>query len=160
MPTITENIASIKKQMAPSVTLLAVVKNVSNEKIFEALCAGINVIGENRIQEAAPRNMEIRQKFPGVKVHFIGHLQKNKINQALEMFDVIESVDSYELAVAINKRATTKVEIFIEINTSGEKSKFGVSPGDAFDLICRISNLEHLRLTGLMTIGANGHEAR
>ena len=123
--------------------------------VFEALDAGIDVIGENRIQEASDRNLEIRSKYPNVKIHFIGHLQKNKINQALEMFDVIESVDSIELADAVNKRAQKTVEIFLEINTSGEESKFGIKPEDALELALHITHYPLLHLTGLMTIGAN-----
>lgn len=152
MPSIAENIEKIKKQSA-GITLLAVVKNVATENIFEALESGITVIGENKIQEARARYLTIRQKYPDVKIHMIGHLQSNKINQALEMFDVIESVDSYELAVAIDKRAQKPIEIFIEVNTTGEPSKFGVSPDETLPLIEKITKLKNLKLTGLMTIG-------
>ncbi|MBI5701685.1 YggS family pyridoxal phosphate-dependent enzyme [Candidatus Saganbacteria bacterium] len=158
MPTIAQKIADIKQQISSTITLLAVVKNVSTEKIFEALDAGIDTIGENRIQEASERIQAIRQKYPNIKIHFIGHLQSNKINQALQMFDVIESVDSFELAEAINKRAEKPVEIFVEVNTSGEQSKNGVDLKDAIDLIDKISTFKNLRLTGLMTIGANSSD--
>lgn len=85
----------------------------------------------------------------------IGHLQKNKINQALEMFDVIESVDSLELAEAINKRAQKPVEIFLEVNTSGETTKHGLKPEDVLSVSSLITHYPLLNLTGLMTIGSN-----
>lgn len=160
MPTIPGNIEKIKNQIHANVSLIAVVKNVPTDKIFEALDCGITIIGENRIQEAAARNQAIRQKYPNVKIHFIGHLQKNKINQALEMFDVIEAVDSFELAEAINRRARKPIEIFLEVNTSGEKSKFGVKPEDVLPLASRIMHLPLLELTGFMTIGANTYDSK
>jgi len=135
------------------IKIIAVIKNVDLPKIFEALDCGIEVVGENRIQEARSRFSEIKQKYPQVKLHMIGHLQSNKVNQALEIFDVIESVDSFELAEAINKRAIKPVEIFIEVKTSPEETKYGVAPEEVNALIEKISNLENIKVTGLMTIG-------
>jgi len=158
MPTISENIAQIKSKteaLSSNVTILAAIKTIPLPQIFEALEAGISMVGESKIQEAKTRVYEIRQKYPSVKIHFIGHLQTNKINQAISMFDVIESVDSFKLAEAIDKRADKPVEIFIEVNTSGEASKFGVDLANAEKLVVRISALlKNLKITGLMTIGS------
>jgi pyridoxal phosphate enzyme (YggS family) len=87
----------------------------------------------------------------------VGHLQTNKVKRALECFDLIESVDSLHLAEEISRRATAcgrRVEVFVEVNTSGEPSKFGVPPEQAPDLVRRIARLPGVQVTGLMTVGA------
>ncbi|MBN1996551.1 YggS family pyridoxal phosphate-dependent enzyme [candidate division KSB1 bacterium] len=138
-----------------AVKIVAVSKTVSAEKIRQAVDAGIEIIGENKVQEA-------RQKFfscmdLNVAWHFIGHLQTNKVKHALEFADVIESVDSYHLAEAIDRRAgmsdRENVDVFVQVNTSGEQSKFGIEPGEARALIRQINDLPHVTVTGLMTIG-------
>ena len=141
------------REKARSVKILAVTKNVELPQIIEAIEAGITDIGENRVQEAKRKFPEIKNKYPNVKYHMIGHLQKNKVKEALELFDVIQSVDSLELAEEINKRARKPVDIFIEVNTSGEESKYGVDPEKAVELVRSASNLKNLKINGLMTIG-------
>lgn len=170
MPSIADNIKELRQKIIkasgtagrdPSeVKLMAVVKTVDTQHIFEALDAGIDLIGENKIQEAKERVEQIRARYPNVKIHFIGHLQSNKINQALQMFDLIESVDGFELAEAIDKRAQKPVDIFIEVNTSGEESKFGVAPEKAEELIDQVSKLKNIKLSGLMTIGILSDDKR
>jgi len=154
MKSIKENLDLIRTKIPEGVQVMAVVKNVPTEKIFEAIAARLEGIGENRVQEAKSRFKTIKEKFPKVKVHFIGHLQTNKINSALEMFDCLESLDSFHLAEEVSKRAKQPIEVFIEVNTSGETSKFGVEPGKALELAKEISVLPNIKLTGLMTIGA------
>jgi len=149
---IRENIAEIKAK-AGSARIVAVTKNVEIPQIIEAIEAGVTDIGENRVQEAKTKYSEIKSRFPSVKWHMIGHLQKNKVKAALLMFDVIQSVDSFELAEEINKHADRIVECFIEVNTSGEASKYGIRPQDLPELLEAISNLNKIKVTGLMTMG-------
>jgi hypothetical protein len=159
--TIAENIALVKSRIAeaakrvgrnPSdIKLVAATKDVPVELIREAIKEGITDIGENRVQEA-------REKFDHLKGlpitwHMIGHLQTNKVKHALEMFSVIQSVDSEKLAKEISDKARGNIEIFIEVNTSGEESKFGAAPAEAVELAQLISKLPNMRLTGLMTVG-------
>lgn len=149
---IARNIADIKAR-SNSALIVAVTKNMSIPKIIEALEAGICDIGENRVQEASTKYGAIKASFPNVRWHMVGHLQTNKVKAALLMFDVIQSVDSFHLALEINKRASKPQEIFIEVNTSGEDSKYGVNPSDALELIRSISKLTNIKIGGLMTLG-------
>ncbi len=159
--TIAENIRSVRSKIElaakragrdPSrIKLIAVTKNVPADKVIEAVKAGITDIGENRIQEAEKKFAAIKD-IPATR-HMIGHLQTNKVKKALEMFSVIQSVDSQRLAREISNRTEKDIDIFIEVNTSGEESKFGVSPDKAEELAGYIAGLKHLKLKGLMTIG-------
>lgn len=148
------------------VTLMAVTKTVSAELIEAAYRAGITFFGENRVQEAAAKISptlwhELERPAMMPQWHLIGHLQTNKAKKALELFQVIQSVDSLRLAEALQHQAelaSQKVEIFIEINTSGEVSKFGAPPAEALTLAKNVAALSNLHLTGLMTIGALTNE--
>lgn len=135
------------------IELVAVIKKVPTELVFQALAAGVKAVGENRIQEAHARYKTIREKFPQVSYHMIGHLQRNKVGQALDMFDIILSVDSARLMEEINQRATKIVPILIEVNTSGEASKFGIEPEKTIELARCASSLDKIKVRGLMTIG-------
>ncbi len=139
---------------------MAVIKNIPTELVFQALGAGVTDLGENRIQEAQARYRLIREKFPGVAYHMIGHLQRNKVGQALDMFDIIQSVDSVRLLEEINKRAqpdggqaTKFVPILIEVNTSGETSKFGIEPEKTIELVRLASTFDKIKVRGLMAVG-------
>ena len=143
------------------ITLVAVTKTVGFDKIREAIEAGVEVLGENRVQEAAPKIEALAgiTSGPGTGVawHMIGHLQRNKVKKAVTMFDMIQSVDSYDLAAEIDRRCgqlDKVMEILIEVNTSGEDTKYGVSPDETIDLTRRISHLSNTNIMGLMTIGA------
>jgi pyridoxal phosphate enzyme (YggS family) len=135
------------------VTLVAVSKKMPPERIREAYEAGLRHFGENRIQEAAA-------KIPDLDIdvtwHLIGHLQRNKARQAVELFQSIQSIDSERLAREVSRRAEEcgrRLPVLIEVNTSGEESKFGVTPGEAPGLIELTRDLPRLDLQGLMTIG-------
>lgn len=141
------------KRDPEEIQILAVVKTVELPKIFEAIESGITLIGENKIQEALTRNKEIRNKNRNIKMHMIGHLQTNKVKQAIDMFDVIESVDSYHLAEAISAKTSNQKEIFIEVNTSSEASKYGIALHELHELVDQISQLKNIKITGLMTVG-------
>jgi len=158
--TVSENLINVMERIKraarrvgrdPSeVTLVAAAKSVEIKKIKEAISGGARVIGENCVQEAAEKRKKIKDS--SVKWHFIGHLQKNKAKFAVELFDVIESVDSIELAKELNKRAQGAIEVFIEINIAKEKTKNGVALDHAVKLAKEISVLPNLTLTGLMCI--------
>jgi hypothetical protein len=138
---------------ANEVTIIGVTKTHPTSLIREAVAAGITQIGENRIQEAEPK---IRELGSIARWHMIGHLQTNKVKKAVELFDVIQSVDSIRLAEEINKRAGEigkKIECFVEVNSSGETAKSGIAPVDAIELIRQIQEMPNIRLTGLMTVG-------
>ncbi|NOY59895.1 MAG: YggS family pyridoxal phosphate-dependent enzyme [Calditrichaeota bacterium] len=139
---------------ADQVRIVAVSKTVDVPAIEKAIDAGVVIIGENRVQEAWRKFQQIERP---VQWHLIGHLQTNKVKRALQFADVIESVDSLHLAKEIDLRAQERgnaVEVFVQVNTSGETSKFGVHPDALVDILYGIADLHSLRVTGLMTIGA------
>lgn len=132
------------------VTIIGISKTFDAQALIEAVSAGITDIGENRIQEA-------ERKFPntlgGFKKHMVGHLQSNKINKALRLFDVIHSVDSLKLAKKIASSDTDHKEFLLEVNCSGEETKFGVKPEETLDLLSEIAETTGLKLSGMMTVG-------
>ncbi len=139
---------------ADTVRLVAVTKTVGVEQVNAVIAAGVDIIGENRVQEAAAKK---QLAASGASWHLIGHLQTNKVKKALQIFDLIESVDSLHLAEKIQhecEKQQREIDIFIQVNTSGEESKFGVSPQQAVELVRQVSELPRLRIRGLMTIGA------
>ena len=135
------------------IIIVGVTKSHPASVIRTAVACGIHNIGESRLQEAEPK---IRELGRIARFHMVGHLQTNKVKAAVRLFDVIQSVDSLRLAVEINQRAAEidrVIECYIEVNTSGERQKYGVTPDDTQDLLRRIQELPNIRLTGLMTIG-------
>lgn len=136
------------------ITLVAVTKNRTLEEIKAAIACGLKEIGENRVQEALLKYNELKQ-IPGLEWHLIGHLQTNKAKEAVKIFDLIHSVDSFKLAEEIDKQASkiNKIqEVLIEVNVSGEESKFGIKPDELADLIKQISVLRSIKVKGLMTV--------
>ncbi len=161
---IQKNVQAIRERMAAAchrsgrsadeVTLVAVTKTVGAEQVEAVIAAGVTVIGENRVQEATAKKQAVSSE---ASWHLIGHLQTNKVKKALKIFDLIESVDSEHLAEKIqqeSEKLQRTVDVFIQVNTSGEQSKFGVAPEHALSLVRSVSKLPNLRLRGLMTIGA------
>jgi pyridoxal phosphate enzyme (YggS family) len=134
------------------ITLVAVSKTISPKVINMGIKAGIKTIGENKVQEA-------RNKKPlldPVELHMVGHLQTNKVKYAIEIFNLIQSVDSVHLAGEINKRCEKnerKMPVLIEVNTSGESSKYGCTPEETIDLVHKVSQFPYIQIRGLMTIG-------
>ena len=136
------------------VHIVAVTKTVDASKILEAIDAGVTIVGENRVQEAWQKYQLVEQP---VDWHMIGHLQTNKVKRALQFANVIESVDSVYLAEEINRRSdelNKPATIFIQVNTSFEESKFGLAPENVVEFLQKISDLEYVQASGLMTIGA------
>ena len=164
---IKENLDQVKKniekssQIRPSaekntkVTLIAVTKNHGVEAMREAIDAGVDAIGENRIQEATEKFAVLERK---VTRHLIGHLQTNKVKQAVQLFDLIHSVDSVHLAEELNKAAgkAGKIQdILLQVNLAKEESKFGLNQEDLSAVYAQADQWEHLRLRGLMCIAPN-----
>ena len=134
------------------ITLLAVTKTIPPERVDAALAAGITVFGENKVQEA-------KAKIPLVSSrahwHFIGHLQSNKARDAVELFELIHSVDSVKLAGELDKwaaHAGKTQPILLEINVAGEAQKFGIKPEDLPATLAQINQLSRLDVRGLMTV--------
>ena len=161
---ISANYAKIAQQVPDYVTIVVSCKTRTAEEIEEVINAGATDIGQNYVQEAGQIYSALRKKAAKVRWHMIGHLQTNKINKALRIFDVIQTIDSLEKAASIDKRVerTRKqiMPIFIEINIGSEDSKAGSRPDEhepfedyMENLIRDMSRFEHLRVEGLMTMG-------
>ena len=133
--------------------LVAVTKTVGVDRIREAVVCGLRVLGENRVQEARAKVPEV----PGVSWHLVGSLQRNKVKEALRLFEVIHSLDSLGLAEEISRRAeggsSSPLEALVQVNISGEPQKHGVPPEDAAGLLVQALRLPGLRVRGLMGMG-------
>ena len=160
---IAANVARIRERIAAAtercgrgprpVRLVAVSKQMEPERIQAAIAAGVADIGENYVQEAAAKRTEVGN---GAQWHLIGHLQRNKAAQAVQIFDMIQTVDSPRIAEAIGRRAQEQgrtLDVLIQVNTSGEESKYGVSPQEVEGLLEAAAGVAGIRVTGLMTIG-------
>jgi pyridoxal phosphate enzyme (YggS family) len=140
------------------IRIMAVSKTVPLPQIIEAYEAGITLFGENRIQEAQKKFGTHRENLPtDAELHLVGHLQTNKARKALELFDMIHSVDSVNLAETLSRIAgesNRRIPILIEVNTSGEDSKFGVTPDQVLDFTRQAASFPNLHIQGFMTVGA------
>jgi len=138
-----------------SVVIVAVAKTMPPEAVNAAANCGLNDFGENRIQEAKTK-IPLVQTASRARWHLVGHLQTNKAKDAVALFDLIQSVDSSELAQALDYRAALfgkRKEILLQVNTTAEAQKSGCDPAALDDLIAGVVPLLHLRIMGLMTIG-------
>jgi len=149
---------------AAEVELVGVTKGRTLEEIEELIRAGVGVIGESKVQEAKSKAGSLAGR---VSLHMIGHLQRNKVKEALRIFDLIHSVDSLKLAEEIESAAERKGEgpagILLEVNVSGEGSKYGFSLPELFPAAEKMSRMKSLRVEGLMTmapLSGNPGEAR
>ncbi|HLS11930.1 MAG TPA: YggS family pyridoxal phosphate-dependent enzyme [Flavobacteriaceae bacterium] len=148
--------ACIKSGRKPEdVKLLLATKTVSAERIRTVINQGYTLIGENKIQEAMAKQ-EVLKELP-IEWHFIGHLQTNKVKFITQFTDVVQSIDRLRLASKLQNRLVydkrKSMDVFIQVNTSFEASKFGVPPEKALELIKQVSELPRLNIKGLMTIG-------
>ena len=153
-----ENYKKIRQEIPEHVAIVLAAKEKNKEEIEKAIDAGATDLGENYVQEAKEIHNSLGEKAKKVRWHMIGHLQKNKINKALEIFDVIQTVDSVKNAREIDKRAASKgkeISVFIEVNIGNEVSKTGIKPEYKLveNLAREISLLKNLKLEGLMTMG-------
>ena len=150
---IKENIRKILAELPEGVKLVAAAKARTPAEVLQAIEAGVEIIGENYVQEAQSAFAVVGSR---AKWHFIGHLQRNKVKKAVPLFDMIETLDSASLAAEIDKRASQHgkvMSVLIEVNSGREQQKFGVLPEDVAPLIEKISTLENIKIQGLMTMG-------
>jgi pyridoxal phosphate enzyme (YggS family) len=150
---IEENVKKILAELPPGVNLVGAAKTRTPEEIDKSIAAGLEIIGENYVQEAE-RAFEVVGNR--VKWHMIGHLQRNKAKKAVGVFDMIETVDSMKLAREIDKccgKIGKIMPVLIEINSGEETQKAGVLPEEAIDLIKEMSTLANIKVMGLMTMG-------
>ena len=153
MKTIEQNINQILNELPEGVQLVVAAKTRQPEEILEAVAAGVEIVGENYVQEAETAYELVSNR---VRWHFIGHLQKNKVKKAVRIFDMIETVDSVEIAREIDKRCApiNKImPVLVEVNSGREKQKAGVLPENVEQLLEEISALSNIRVLGLMTMG-------
>ena len=151
---IADNLAVIRDSLRrDDVVLIAVTKTQPVSVIREAYAAGLSVLGENRVQEAVEKAADL-EDLP-LEWHLIGHLQTNKVKQAVALFSLIHSVDSERLAREIDRCAKVigKIQdVLIQVNVAGEDSKSGIEPAQAAELVRLVDSLPNLRLCGMMTI--------
>ena len=165
---IAENVQSVRRRIAKSceksgkdpeeIKLICVTKTASIVQIEEVLGLGIKIVGENRVQDAIAKHAVIGDK---AEWHLVGHLQTNKVRDAVSVFSLIHSVDSIRLARELDKEAGKigKIQdILIQVNTSGEISKFGIEPCAAESLIKEISIYPNINIKGLMTIAPEAED--
>jgi pyridoxal phosphate enzyme (YggS family) len=137
---------------AEDVLLVGVSKTVDADRIRQAVAAGLPALGENRVQEAGEKIALLGRPVPW---HMIGHLQSNKVRDALELFDLIHSLDRLDLARECDRRARLRgrrIAVLLQVNVAGEASKGGFSPDQVAEAIEAVAPLDHLQLRGLMTI--------
>ena len=165
---ITENVKRIKEEIAKAalacgrnpedILLCAATKMNDSSNVRQAIAAGVDCCGENRVQELTLKLGE--NAYEGAPVHFIGHLQTNKVRQVVGKVDLIQSVDSLRLLEAIDKEAAKQnliQDILLEINVGQEESKSGFSIEEVPEICEKISNFPHIRLRGLMAIPPISH---
>ena len=150
---IEDNVKRILSEIPEGVTLVAAAKTRSPDEIRRAVSAGVKIIGENYVQEAAAAFAALGDI---ASWHFIGRLQKNKVKKAVRIFDMIETVDSLELGALIDRecaRLGRVIPVLVEVNSGREPQKAGVFPEDAEDLMQELGKFKNLRVKGLMTMG-------
>lgn len=150
---IVENVKRLRSEIPDYVTIVAASKTRTASEILELLESDLRDVGENYVQEAEGKFEAIGNK---ARWHCIGHLQRNKVKRAVEIFDIIQTVDSFKLAEEIDKRCSylsKKMPVMIEVNSGREENKAGVFPESVLQLITEISPLKNIGVVGLMTMG-------
>jgi pyridoxal phosphate enzyme (YggS family) len=150
---ISANVKSILAELPPGVELVAAAKTRTAAEVLEAIEAGVKIIGENYVQEAAGVFTSVGRR---ARWHFIGHLQTNKVKKAVGIFDLVETVDSIALGREIDMRSAAAgktMDVLVEVNSGREPQKAGVLPEEAEPLVRSLATLPHLRVLGLMTMG-------
>lgn len=153
---IAENYQRVRREIPDCVTIIVAGKTRTKEEMLQVIAAGATDIGENYVQEAQQVCKELGNDAKRLRWHMIGHLQTNKISKALQVFDVVQTVDSLEKAVAVNSIAESIgkiIPVYIEVNIGGEVAKSGVSLEYVESLAKDMSKLCYLSLDGLMAMG-------
>jgi PLP dependent protein len=154
--------ATAAKRKASSVRLIAVSKTFEVPAILPTIEAGHRQFGENRVQEAKGKWPALRQQFPDLELHLIGPLQSNKAREAVELFDVIHSIDRPKIAKAVADEMAKlgkRLELFVQVNTGEESQKAGVLPRDAAQFVAYCRDELKLAIAGLMCIPPQDEEA-
>jgi pyridoxal phosphate enzyme (YggS family) len=164
MSQIARNIESVRERIsraaaacgrsADEITLLAVTKTFTKESISQAVAAEVQKFGENRVQEAESKILFFREHLK-LEWHLIGHLQSNKARRAVELFDVVHSLDGVKIAAKLNKASLEigkRLPVLLQVDLGGEETKFGADPNQVRAIVEMVSNLDGLQLDGLMTI--------
>jgi len=162
---IKENLISIKEKVAKTcktfnrdssmVNIIAVSKTIASEKIIEAINLGCKIFAENYVQEAQEKWLKIRKDYPDIKLHLIGHLQTNKVKEAVETFDCIQTLDSKKLAIALKKEMTKqgkKIDLMMQVNIGDEAQKYGIKIIEIAEFIKFCKDELELEITGIMAI--------
>ena len=148
--------ACIDSKRAPEdVQLIAVSKTFGIDEIHPLLEAGQRVFGENRVQEAESKWPQLREEFPDLKLHLIGPLQSNKTKEAVQLFDVIETVDREKIAKFLQEemlKQNRKLACYVQVNIGEEPQKAGIAPNEAVEFVKHCKNDHHLDIVGLMCI--------
>ena len=134
------------------ITLVVVTKEVGVSAIRAAFDCGMRNFGENRVQEAEDKIAQLSELKPDVTWHMVGHLQSNKARAAVELFDIIHSIDSIKLAEILSRRAEKTFPVLLQVNVSGEATKGGFVMGEIVNAVNEIKKLSNLKVMGLMTI--------
>jgi len=168
-PSIAERVEDVRRRIAwacdrsgrspEEITLVAVTKGVALDAIREAVEAGVHHVGENRVQEAEAKQPSLADINALVTWHMVGHLQTNKVKTALGLFDIIHSVDSLHLAEAVSRSATKPVPVFLEVNITGENTKFGLSADELIRDGATVALLPNLEVRGLMMVAPQAADA-
>ena len=153
-----QRVETILASLPDRVLLVAACKTRTPEEAQEAIEAGVGAIGHNYVQEAEAMRQAMSQwqSPPQTRWHLIGHLQRNKAKKAVDIFDMIETIDSMHIALMVNRHCAAAgkiMPVLIEVNSGGESSKTGVLHGAVEDLVREIAELQNMRLQGLMTMG-------
>lgn len=155
------NIARKQGREPADIQLLAVTKTQSIAKITPLLEAGHQLFGENRVQEAYSKWPLLKQQFPNTQLHLIGHLQSNKVKEAVHLFDVIQTLDSLKLAQKLQdeqSRQNKSLEYYVEINIGNEPQKKGILPDQLSDFYKSLMTNYSLKITGIMCIPPVGQD--
>jgi pyridoxal phosphate enzyme (YggS family) len=162
MEFIRENIQEVEKRIKTAcersgrlpheITLVAVTKSVDAAAITSAYEYGIKHFGENRVQEAEKKIVELATLRQSVTWHMIGHVQTNKVKSVTRLFDIVQSVDSMRLATSLDMQTQDTLPILVQVNVSGENTKSGFSVDEVNTAISEMKHLSHLDIKGLMTI--------
>ena len=159
---IARNIAEVRERIAHAaaragrssdeITIIAVTKYVDESAIQQAVEAGIEHFGENRVQEAQRKIIRLPGSGLCPTWHMIGHLQRNKVQTALKIFDIIHSIDSIRLAQSINAQAERVIPVLLQVNVAGERTKGGFQKSELQEAVAEVSKLPNLSIKGLMTV--------
>ncbi len=156
-----QRVRAIKGSLPPHVLLVAAAKTRSAAEVQTAVASGIVAVGYNYIQEAEAmrqtlKEWEMQETSRRLQWHLIGHLQRNKAKRAVELFDMIETIDSLRIAEAVDRRCADigkVMPVLIEINSGRESNKTGAPPDELISLVRQIAELKHIEIQGLMTMG-------